>query len=204
MRTLAKAVSLAVLLSCIGVAPALAEAPIEDGAVVTVNTLGTAPAYPVLTRGQVVIVNAQRLVVTREPLPAAKVAEPPPAPEASEVDRPAAPQAGWIWVEAHWLYGPTGFSWVAGRYVAPRAGHVFVPPRWASLDGQYFFFTGFYVPYGVYVRSHFNRYYYSGMPNNQSRRTQGPYWPIGAPTRANSALTSAHARDPYWPIGVRR
>ena len=204
MRTLAKAVSLAVLLSCIGVAPALAEAPIEDGAVVTVNTLGTAPAYPVLTRGQVVIVNAQRLVVTREPLPAAKVAEPPPAPEASEVDRPAAPKAGWIWVEAHWIYGSTGFSWVAGRYVAPRAGHVFVPPRWASLDGQYFFFTGFYVPYGVYVRSHFNRYYYSGMPKNQARPNQGPYWPIGAPTRANSALTSANARDPYWPIGVRR
>jgi hypothetical protein len=204
MRTLAKAVTLAVLLSCIGVAPAFAEAPIEDGAVVTVNTLGTAPAYPVLTRGQVVIVNAQRLVVTREPLPAAKVAEPPPAPEASEVDRPAAPHTGWIWVGAHWIYGPTGFSWVAGRYVAPRAGHVFVPPRWASLDGQYFFFTGFYVPYGVYVRSHFNRYYYSGMPKNQARPNQGPYWPIGAPTRANSALTSANARDPYWPIGVRR
>jgi hypothetical protein len=204
MRTLAKAVSLAVLLSCIGVAPAFAEAPIEDGAVVTVNTLGTTPAYPVLTRGQVVIVNAQRLVVTREPLPAGKVAEAPPAPEASEVDRPSAPHTGWIWVEAHWIYGPTGFSWVAGRYVAPRAGHVFVPPRWASLDGQYFFFTGFYVPYGVYVRSHFNRYYYSGMPKNQSRPNQGPYWPIGAPTRANSALTSANARDPYWPIGVRR
>ena len=69
MRTLAKAVTLAALLSCIGVTPAFAEAPIEDGAVVTVNTLGTTPAYPVLTRGQVVIVNAQRLVVTREPLP---------------------------------------------------------------------------------------------------------------------------------------
>ena len=67
-----------------------------------------------------------------------------------------------------------------------------------------FFFTGFYVPYGVYVRSHFNRYYYSGRPARQSRPNHGPYWPIGAPTRANSALTSAHARDPYWPIGVRR
>ena len=37
MRTLAKAASLAVLLFCIGVAPALAEAPVEDGAVVTVK-----------------------------------------------------------------------------------------------------------------------------------------------------------------------
>jgi len=56
----------------------------------------------------------------------------------------------------------------------------------------------------VYVRSFFNRYYYSGTPANQSRASHGPYWPIGAPTRANSALTSANARDPYWPIGVRR
>ena len=204
MQILAKAVTAIALTLVLGASPVLADATGEDGAVVTVDTLGTTPEYPVLTRGQVVLINAQRFVVTREPLPAAKVAEAPPAPQANEVDRPAAPQAGAVWVQAHWIYGPTGFSWVAGRYVAPRAGHVFVPPRWASLDGQHFFFTGFYVPYGVYVRSHFNRYYYSGMPNNQSRPNQGPYWPIGAPTRANSALTSAHARDPYWPIGVRR
>jgi hypothetical protein len=56
----------------------------------------------------------------------------------------------------------------------------------------------------VYVQSHFNRYYFSGVPKNQSRANQGPYWPVGAPTRANNALTSATARDPYWPIGVRR
>ena len=204
MRTLAKAATATALTLILGASPVCADAPIEDGAVVTVNTLGTTPEYPVLTRGRVVLVNAQRFVVTREPLPSAKVAEPPPAPQASEAQRPAAPQAGAAWVEAHWIYGPTGFSWVAGRYVVPRAGHVFVPPRWASLDGQYFLFTGFYVPYGVYVRSHFNRYYYSGVPKNQSRPNQGPYWPIGAPTRANSALTSANARDPYWPIGVRR
>jgi len=210
MQTLAKVVAVAALmlsfsLSCsFGLAPALAEPPIEDGAVVTINTLGAAPEYPVLTRGQVVLVNAQRLVVTREPLPTAKVAEAPPAPQASEADRPDAPQARAIWVPGHWIYGPTGFSWVAGRYVPPRAGHVFVPPRWASLEDQFFFFTGFYVPYGVYVRSHFNRYYYSGTPAKRSGSNSGPYWPVGAPTRSNSALTSAQARDPYWPIGVRR
>ena len=87
---------------------------------------------------------------------------------------------------------------------------VVTPPSFSAsytLDlpiGDLAFGLGFYVPYGVYVRSHFNRYYYSGMPKNQSRPNQGPYWPIGAPTRANSALTSANARDPYWPIGVRR
>jgi hypothetical protein len=149
-------------------------------------------------------INAQRLVVTQEPLPAAKVAESPPAPQVTDAPRPDAPSAAAIWVAAHWVYGPTGFSWVAGRYVASRAGHVFVPPRWASFEEQYFYFSGFYVPYGVYVRSYFNRYYFSGMPDRQSRPSHGPYWPVGAPTRANSALTSANARDPYWPIGARR
>ncbi len=205
MRTLAKAVSATALMLSIGTtAPALAETPIGDGAVVRVNTLGTTPEYPVLGRGQVVLINAQRFVVTREPLPSAKVAEAPPAPQATAGDRPAAPSAGAIWVAAHWIYGPTGFSWVAGRYVLPRAGHVFVPPRWASLEGQYFYFTGFYVPYGVYVRSHFNRYYFSGLPPKRSGPNHGPYWPLGAPSSANRTLTSASARDPYWPIGVRR
>ncbi|MGB5697243.1 MAG: hypothetical protein WBM46_16415, partial [Polyangiales bacterium] len=106
--------------------------------------------------------------------------------------------------DGHWAYGPTGFSWVTGRYVARRPGHVFVPPRWASLGEEYLFFTGFYVPYGVYVRSYFNRYYYSGLPRGAVQATQGPYWPIGAPTRANSPLVREGANDPYWPIGARR
>lgn len=202
MRILAKVLSVTVAAFSIGVAPALAETPIEDGAIVTVDTVGTTPEYPVLTRGQVVFVNAQRLVVTQEPAPVAKLAEAPPEPQAAAVERQAAPFDGATWVAAHWIYGPTGFSWVAGRWVAPRAGHVFVPPRWASLDGQHFFFTGFYVPYGVYVRSFFNRYYYSGMPTQRSRRDRGPYWPVGAPTPGRSALTSARARDPYWPVGA--
>ena len=164
------------------------------------------PNYPALTRGQVVLVNAQRLVVTQEPPPVATVSEAPPEARVVEAEenRPTAPTASAIWVAGHWGYGATGFVWISGRYVAGRAGHVFVPPRWAVFEEQYLYFTGFFVPYGVYVRSHFNRYYYSGTPQTSSRTTRGPYWPVGAPTRANSALTSAGARDPYWPIGVRR
>ncbi len=204
MRTATKIVTAAALMLVIGAVPALAEPPIGDGAVVIVNTARTTPDYPLLARGRVVFINAQRFVVTREPLPAAKVTEAPPEPQTTADDRPTAPQVGAIWVAGHWIYGPTGFSWVAGRYVAPRLGHVFVPPRWASLEEEHFFFGGFFVPYGVHVRSYFNRYYYSGVPNQRSRSTSGPYWPIGAPTRANSSLTSASARDPYWPLGVRR
>ena len=171
MRTGTQIVTAVALMLVIGAAPALAEPPVGDGAAVIVNTAGTTPDYPVLTRGRVVFINAQRFVVTPEPPPAAKVAEAPPGPQTSADDRPVAPQAGAIWVDGHWTYGPTGFSWVAGRYVAPRSGHVFVPPRWASLEGQHFFFSGFFVPRGVYVRSHFNRYYYSGVPTHRVRST---------------------------------
>ena len=117
MGTLAKTLSGSALMLSIGVCarPAFAEVStddgVEDGAVVTVNTLATTPAYPVLSRGQVVLVNAQRFVVTREPRPAAKVAEAPPGPQPSEVDRPTAPQAGAVWVEARWTYGPPGAPW---------------------------------------------------------------------------------------------
>lgn len=204
MKTLANILSLAALALPLSASPASAELPSEEGAMVTVNTLPASPDYPVLTQGRVLLVQAQRFVVTEEPLPAAKVAEAPPEPQLGELERPAPPRADALWVDGHWTYGPSGFSWLAGHYVAPRVGHVFVPPRWASFGDEYLYFNGFFVPYGVYVRSFFNRYYYSGMPNGQTRPSNGPYWPVGAPTRANSPLTSANVRDPYWPIGVRR
>jgi len=161
------------------------------------------PAYPVLTRGQVVVVNAQRFVVTEEPPPLGKVAEAPPAaPPTTAGDRPPAPQVGAIWVDAHWSYGQDGVAWVDGRYVAPKAGHVFVPPRWAAVDDGFLYFTGFYVPQGVYLRSYFNRYYYSGPPTVGWGSNTSPYWPIGVSAPANGA--QSRANDPYWPIGAPR
>ena len=187
----------------IGASIAWADVPLEEGAVAVVNVPAPSSEYPVLTRGRVLLVNAQRFVVTQEPPPLATSSEAPPEPEPAAANRPASPYAGAIWVAGHWSHGASGFVWVSGRYVAPRPGHVFVPPRWAVLDDRYFYFTGFYVPHGVYVRSYFNRYYYSGPPQSARRIDRGPYWPVGAPTRANSALGRAGARDPYWPIGLR-
>ncbi len=195
-----------VLGSAIGVggSSAGADAPLSDGAVATVGTVGMTPEYPVLTRGRVVLVNAKRLVVTEEPPPRGRISAAPPEPQAGDPQRPPAPSASAVWVVGHWAYGAAGLSWVAGHYVVGRPGHVFVPPRWAVFEEQYLYFTGFYVPLGVYVRSHFNRYYYSGAPARVARTDHGPYWPVGAPTSGNRPLTSASARDPYWPIGARR
>lgn len=204
MTRFAKLVAAVALLLALGATHALADSPLAEGAAVSVNTRGIASEYPVLNRGRVLLINAQRFVVTQEPHPSARVSEPPPEPLTVDEPRPTPPSATATWVPGHWIYGPTGFSWVDGRYVAQRAGHVFVPPRWASLEDEYLFFTGFYVPHGVYVRSHFNRYYFSGMPNRSSRSGSGPYWPIGAAIRSNRPLTSANVRDPYWPIGAPR
>ena len=208
LRALHLALCLAGLAVLLGAGSASADVPSGDGITVSINTLGHVAEYPALTRGQVVVMNAQRLVVTQEPKPLATLAEAPPEPQTIEVeaDRALAPTKSAIWVAGHWIYGPTGFSWVAGRYIPARAGHVFVPPRWAVHDGQHLFFNGFFVPRNVYVRSHFNRYYYTGAPKRGSQSPYGPYWPVGAPmgNGASGALTSAGARDPYWPIGARR
>lgn len=187
------------------VSPASADSHAASGSGVSNELLDAVPSYPVLTRGRVVLVNAQRLVVTEEPSPVATVAEAPPEPEVeAERYRPRAPSRTAIWVAGHWGYSADGFVWIAGHYIEGRQGHVFVPPRWAEYEERYLFFTGFFVPHNVYVRSHFNRYYYSGLPKTGYQSPYGPYWPVGAPSRANQPLTSANARDPYWPVGAPR
>ncbi len=188
-----------------GISPASADSTAPEAADVSASVLGGTASYPVLTRGRVVVVNAQRLVLTEEPPPVATMAEPPPAPKVEvKSNRPDAPSRTAIWVAGHWAYSSGGLVWVAGRYIEARQGHVFVPPRWAESQEQYLFFTGFFVPYNVYVRSHFNRYYYSGVPKAASRSPYGPYWPVGAPGGADAARSSVSARDPYWPVGAPR
>lgn len=203
LRIVLGPLAVALLLASLGGAPAAADSTCDDGVTVTLTTFGNAASYPVLTRGQVLLVNAQRLVVTQEPRPLATVAEAPPEPKVleDEASRPTRPSAGAVWVPGHWAYGPTGYTWIAGRYVTTRPGHVFVPPRWAESEGQHLYFNGFHVPYGVYVRSHFNKYFYSGRPKNTVATNRGPYWPVGAPTRANRPVRGS---DPYWPVGARR
>lgn len=203
MAFIGKVVLAASVVLLASAAPTSAQTPLGEGAIATVDGLGPSGAFPVLTHGQVVFVNAQRLVVTQEPPPVAQVSEPPPAPQVQSSERPQAPSANAIWVDGHWTHGASGFTWVSGRFVSARRGHVFVPPRWAVLDEQFLFFNGFFVPFGVFVRSHFNKFFFSGTPRQRSsqRVDRGPYWPVGLPSSGRS-LTSASARDPYWPVGA--
>ncbi|KPK49435.1 MAG: hypothetical protein AMJ63_16610, partial [Myxococcales bacterium SG8_38_1] len=94
MRALGRTISFSATLAALFGAPlASAEVPAADGVTVSINTLGSVADYPVLTRGRVVLINAQRLVVTQEPRPVASIAEAPPEPQTIELeaDRPQAP-----------------------------------------------------------------------------------------------------------------
>ena len=162
------------------------------------------PPYVTLTTGGLLLVGGQRVVVTREPAPAAIVAEAPPAPQLPVTGPPDPPFPGAIWVPGHWTHGAGAFVWVNGRHIAPKAGHVFVPPRWTFVTGRHLFFSGFFVPHRVFVRSFFNTFHFSGDPTRRASsatRDRGPYWPLGV-TGRTVGVRSSKGRGPYWPLGL--
>jgi hypothetical protein len=165
---------------------------------------GQEPSFVTLTTGGLLLVNGQRVVVAREPGPTVVIAEAPPAPLVPLSDLPAPPFAGAIWVRGHWTQGADGFTWVDGSFITPKPGHVFVPPRWTFFGGRHLFFAGFFVPHGVWVRSFFNTFHFSGDPTQRASlatRVHGPYWPIGLRGRT-VATPRGKGRGPYWPLGL--
>ena len=73
--------------------------------------------------------------VTTPPAAVSTIAIPPPAPV---LEQPSPePYPGAVWMAGYWDYHPDAgrHVWVAGRWTrAPRAGVVWMPPRW-STDG---------------------------------------------------------------------
>ena len=184
----------------------IAEVLESDGAVAAIGVAAprTQTAYITLSTGRLVLIRGRRLVVTQEPAPAAIVEEPPPPAQPEVVERAEARAEDAIWVEGHWRPDDEGFFWVEGAYVEPKSAHAFVPPRWVVVEERYLFFRGFYVPYGVFVRSFFNTYHYSGdpkSPNASSTKDRGPYWPVGVSGRPVGVSTT-RSRGPYWPLGL--
>lgn len=185
---------------------AVVEVASVEGAVAAIDVRPVQPAssFVTLTKGGLMLIGGQRAVVTREPGPAAVVDAAPPAPLVTEIDASELPFVGAIWVPGHWTHRADAFVWVDGRHIAPRPGHVFVPPRWVLFEGHHLFFSGFFVPHRVFVRSFFNTFHFSGDPAQSARsatRNHGPYWPIGASGRI-VGVPSTKGRGPYWPIGL--
>lgn len=185
---------------------AVAEVASAEGAVAAIGIRPVDPVRPfiTLTTGRLLLVGGQRVVVAREPRPAAVAVEAPPAPLVPTTVLSDPPFTGAIWVPGHWTHGADGFVWVDGRHIAPKLGHVFVPPRWAFVGGRHLFFNGFFVPHRVFVRSFFNTFHFSGDPTHNASsaiRDHGPYWPIGASGRI-VGVPSSKGRGPYWPVGL--
>ena len=52
---------------------------------------------------------------------------------------------GFVRVEGHWVWTPTGWSWTPGSYVVDREGFVYVQGRWERQRGRWVWIPGQWV-----------------------------------------------------------
>jgi hypothetical protein len=56
-----------------------------------------------------------------------------------------APGSGYVWIGGYQSWNGTRYVWVAGRWVRPpRAGVVWVAPRWFHRGGGWVFYKGYW------------------------------------------------------------
>lgn len=68
---------------------------------------------------------------------------PPPIPVA--VVQPPCPVEGYLWTPGYWSYGPAGYYWVDGVWVAPpHPGLLWTPGYWGFVGGVYGWHAGFW------------------------------------------------------------
>jgi hypothetical protein len=60
--------------------------------------------------------------------------------------QPAAPFANAIWQPGYWAWGPYGYYWVPGVWVAaPQPGYLWTPGYWGFVGGYYRWHPGFWA-----------------------------------------------------------
>jgi len=71
---------------------------------------------------------------------------PPAIPVA--VVQPPCPTEGYLWTPGYWAYGPAGYYWVDGVWVAPpRVGFLWTPGYWGFVGGVYGWHAGYWGPH---------------------------------------------------------
>lgn len=66
-------------------------------------------------------------------------------------DQPPCPQPGWMWEPGYWAYGPAGYYWVPGTWVAaPEPGLYWTPGYWGFATGLYVWHPGYWGPHVGY------------------------------------------------------
>jgi uncharacterized low-complexity protein len=68
---------------------------------------------------------------------------PPPIPV---YDQPYVPQPNYIWQPGYWAWGPYGYYWVPGTWVAPpQTGYLWTPGYWGFNNGGYAWNPGYWA-----------------------------------------------------------
>lgn len=71
--------------------------------------------------------------------------------------QPACPTPGYLWTPGYWAYGPAGYYWVQGVWVAPpRPGLLWTPGYWGFVGGFYAWHPGYWGEHvGFYGGIHY-------------------------------------------------
>jgi len=110
----------------------------------TAPVVYTTPA-PVPTTTTIYTDAAGRQVAVPSPVGASSIVvmQAPPAAQ-QEVPTPR-PTANHVWVAGYWTWKSNQYQWMAGHWeVPPRAGAVFVPPRWQPEGTSWRFYEGYW------------------------------------------------------------
>ncbi len=78
--------------------------------------------------------------------------------------QPPCPTPGYLWTPGYWAYGPNGYYWVRGVWVAPpRPGLLWTPGYWGFVGGAYMWHAGYWGPHvGFYGGVHYG-FGYTGV-----------------------------------------
>lgn len=78
--------------------------------------------------------------------------------------QPPCPTPGYLWTPGYWAYGPAGYYWVRGVWVAPpQVGLLWTPGYWGFASGIYVWHAGYWGPHvGFYGGVHYG-FGYSGV-----------------------------------------
>src|SRR5262249_10889750 len=72
------------------------------------------------------------------------IGAPPPLPT---YDQPLLAQQNQIWQPGYWAWGPAGYYWVPGMWVAPPDQNMYwTPGYWNALDNGYQWNQGYWAP----------------------------------------------------------
>lgn len=103
--------------------------------------------------------------------------------------QPPCPTEGYLWTPGYWSYGPNGYYWVRGVWIAPpQPGLLWTPGYWGFGGGVYAWHVGYWGPHvGFYGGVHYG-FGYTGVGFVGGRWEGGVFRYNTAVMRVNTAV----------------